>query len=248
MKSTTLRLYIEKYYNDLQLFLDDYEDNNESLFLKNEYVYYYDYFNILMSISSLYNNKKKESQLNSSNPCYVCDKLKDINIDAYNKVFTNNLSSNLSIGNVDEIKLDNLIKSAKEIIDFIAIKQNRPQNHKIIYKDYFSQNKHESVSNKQTDIKEINPYPKIFKDFKSYTIFKNLLDEFGDTSENLANYSFIFHKMTYQGLIHHDLKQQSYYDFLSEFDIFIDRIKSLKDIGKMQLRESIYVKVKDTVS
>ena len=89
---------------------------------------------------------------------------------------------------------------------------------------------------------------KIFKDFKSYTIFKNLLDEFGDTIENLANYSFIFHKMTYQGLIHHDLKQQSYYDFLSEFDIFIDRIKPLKNIGKIQLRESIYLKVKNTVS
>lgn len=89
-----------------------------------------------------------------------------------------------------------------------------------------------------------NPYPKIFKNYKSYTIFKCLLDEFGNTKENLSNYSFVFHKMTYEGLIHSDLKQQTYFSFLSEFDISIDRIKPLGDIGKIPFRESIYSKSK----
>ena len=91
---------------------------------------------------------------------------------------------------------------------------------------------------------EINPYPKIFKNYKAFTIFKNLLDEFSDTKENLSNYSFVFHKMTYEDLIHFDLKQQSYFDFLDRFDINISRIKPLGDIGKIALRESIYAKAK----
>ncbi len=89
-----------------------------------------------------------------------------------------------------------------------------------------------------------NPYPKIFKNHKAYTIFKNLLDEFGNTKENLSNYSFIFHKMTYEDLIHYDLKQKSYFDFLGQFDISISRIKSMNEIGKIAFRESIYFKAK----
>jgi hypothetical protein len=89
-----------------------------------------------------------------------------------------------------------------------------------------------------------NPYPKIFKDYPAYIIFLNLFNEFGDTKENLVNYSFIFYKMTYEDLIHSDLKQQSYFSFLSEFDISIDRIKPYATIGKIEFRESIYTKVK----
>jgi hypothetical protein len=90
----------------------------------------------------------------------------------------------------------------------------------------------------------VNPYPKIFKDYKSYTIFKNLLDEFGNTKENLSNYSFVFHKMTHEDLIHCDLKQQAYFSFLDGFDISISRIKPSGDIGKILFRESIYAKAK----
>ena len=89
-----------------------------------------------------------------------------------------------------------------------------------------------------------NPYPKIFKDFKAFTIFKNLQEEFSNTKENLSNYSFVFHKMTYEDLIHFDLKQQSYFDLLDKFDININRIKPLCDIGKIAFRESIYTKAK----
>ena len=91
---------------------------------------------------------------------------------------------------------------------------------------------------------EKNPYPKVFKDYRAFTIFNNLLNEFGNTAENLSNYSFVFHKMTYEDLIHFDVKQQSFFDVLDKFDITISRIKPLSDIGKIAYRESIYAKAK----
>jgi hypothetical protein len=94
---------------------------------------------------------------------------------------------------------------------------------------------------------EINPYPRIFKDNKAYSLFEKLIGEFGNTKENLSNYSFVFHKMTYAGLIHFDLLQKTYFDMLSEFDISIDRIKPKGEIGKVSLRESIYSRVKQTL-
>jgi hypothetical protein len=87
-------------------------------------------------------------------------------------------------------------------------------------------------------------YPRIFKDKNAFKLFEALMVEFGNTEQNLVNYSFVFHKMTYDGLIHPDLKQQSYYQLLNKFDIFIDKIKSLGEIGKKPLRESIYSKLK----
>jgi hypothetical protein len=90
-------------------------------------------------------------------------------------------------------------------------------------------------------------YPKIFKDKNAFNIFKALMTEFGNTGQNLANYSFIYHKMTYDGLIHSDIKQQAYYDFLGKFDISIDKIKSIGEIGKISFRESIYSTAKEIV-
>ena len=92
-----------------------------------------------------------------------------------------------------------------------------------------------------------NPYPRIFKDANAYTIFKNLLEEFRNTNENLANYSFVYHKMKYDGLIHFDLLDKTFTDMLLDFDINIDRIKSQKYIGKIAYRESIYSKAKQSI-
>lgn len=103
------------------------------------------------------------------------------------------------------------------------------------------------VESKETESKltiEVNPYPRIFKDYYSYSVFKKLYDEFGNTKENLSNYSYVFYKMTYEGLIHFDLLQKTYIDMLSNFDIAIDRIKPKGEIGKIALRDSIYAKAK----
>jgi hypothetical protein len=93
-------------------------------------------------------------------------------------------------------------------------------------------------------ISEENPYPRVFKDYYSYCVFKKLYDEFGNKKECLSNYSFVFYKMTYDGLIHFDLLHKTYIEMLSNFDISIDRIKPKAEIGKLALRDSIYTRAK----
>lgn len=110
-------------------------------------------------------------------------------------------------------------------------------------------NKNPSIHNskrKESTQEHENPYPRIFKDYNAYLIFQNLLNEFGNTKENLSNYSYAFHKMTYEGLINYDILQKTYFNMLSEFDITIDRIKTESAIGKKAFRDSIYNKAKAT--
>lgn len=93
---------------------------------------------------------------------------------------------------------------------------------------------------KEQDEKQVNVYPRIFSSDIAYNKFLNLLNEFGNTKQNLSNYSYVFHKMTYEGLIFYDLLQKSYIEMLSNFDITIDKIKPKAEIGKIALRDSIY--------
>lgn len=129
------------------------------------------------------------------------------------------------------------VKFLKEI--FIHLNQKGDSIHNI---------KENVIDDGHSTFKEVNleqnPYPKIFKNHKAFTIFNKLLEDFGNTKENLSNYSFVFHKMTYEDLIHNDLKQKSYFDFLGDFDISITRIKPKTQLGKSDLRESIYNKAK----
>ena len=89
-----------------------------------------------------------------------------------------------------------------------------------------------------------NPYPRIFKNPMAYSIFKNLLHEFGISKDALANYSFVYHRMKKDELIYDDFQKLQFTYFLLDFNIKIDRIKRLEDIGKIALRESIYIKAK----
>ena len=101
------------------------------------------------------------------------------------------------------------------------------------------------VKSKETESKlpsEENPYPRIFTSINAYYKFKNLLDEFGNGAENVANYSFVFHKMKRDRLIFDDYQQTQFIYFLLDFDINISRIKPKSQLGKTELRESIYNK------
>jgi hypothetical protein len=91
--------------------------------------------------------------------------------------------------------------------------------------------------------KEQNPHPRIFTSFEAYTKFKNLLDEFGNTKENLANYSFVFHRMKRDKLIFDDYQQTQFIYFLLDFDINISRIKPKSQLGNNDLREGIYNRI-----
>lgn len=91
---------------------------------------------------------------------------------------------------------------------------------------------------------EANPYPRIFTSPKAFDKFKKLLDEFGNGDENLANYSFVYHRMVKDKFIYEDYKQTEFMYFLLNFDINIKRIKPKTQLGKTDLRESIYNSVK----
>ena len=58
------------------------------------------------------------------------------------------------------------------------------------------------------------------------------------------NYSFVFHRMKRDGLIYDDFQKLQFTYFLLKFEINIDRIKPMKEIGKLEYRESIYMKTK----
>lgn len=94
-----------------------------------------------------------------------------------------------------------------------------------------------------TEIISENPYPRIFTSTKAFNKFKNLYDEFAKSNQDLANYSFVFHRMKKDNLIYKDLKQLEFIDFLSSFEIHLDRLKPISQLGNNDLRESIYNKV-----
>ena len=74
-------------------------------------------------------------------------------------------------------------------------------------------------------------------------VYKDYLKLVCNTKENLANYSFVFHRMKRDGLIYDDFQKLQFTYFLLKFEINIDRIKSMKEIGKLEYRESIYNRV-----
>jgi hypothetical protein len=93
------------------------------------------------------------------------------------------------------------------------------------------------------ETKPTNPYPRIFTSIKAFEKFQNLLDEFGNGSENLANYSFVFHRMKRDKLIFDDFQQTQFVFFLLDFDINISRIKPKSQLGNNDLREGIYNRI-----
>lgn len=169
--------------------------------------------------------------------CYDYDKSEFNNTDAYDNDDFNRDCNEIEYLACDRYEDFNFPEDEQQIkisiTDLIKPINNIPKVINIDFEDKLS-----------PLVDEQNPYPKIFKNHKAFAIFKILLEEFGNTKENLSNYSFVFHKMTYEDLIHNDLKQKSYYDFLSEFDISINRIKPLAEIGKIVLRDSVYDKSK----
>jgi hypothetical protein len=156
----------------------------------------------------------------------------------YNEVFKDIASyDNVKEGFVliDRKKLENYLKSVQLILNFISLELSPVKT----LNEFKSKIGDSLPSNSSEDY-----HPKIFKDRNAFRFFKSLMEEFGNTKQNLANYSFVFHKMTYEGLIHSDLKQKAYYAFLSEFDISIERITPEHKLGKKTFRESIYAKLK----
>jgi hypothetical protein len=106
-------------------------------------------------------------------------------------------------------------------------------------------------SNENNDIqtinnsKEENPEPLVFKSFKAFLVFEKYFERFPVSPQNLTNYSFLFHKMKQDKLIHEEAKQIAYFNFLSKYDIFIERIKPMTQIGNKNIKEQIYINCKE---
>ena len=131
-------------------------------------------------------------------------------------------------------KLDNHIVSLNHIIDFINNKIKNPKESNVL----------EEVIDYPVTVQSENPYPRIFKNYYAFEFIKKLIDEFGNTEYIVSNYSFVYHKMKEDKLIFEDVKQIEYFDFLAKYDIHINRIKSLNEIGKIPFRESIFASCK----
>lgn len=101
----------------------------------------------------------------------------------------------------------------------------------------------ESIDNTGNAEKEENPNPRIFTSIKAFKKFKNLYNEFAKSNQDLANYSFVFHRMKKDNLIYKDLKQLEFIDFLSSYEIHLDRLKPISQLGNNDLRESIYNRI-----
>lgn len=118
---------------------------------------------------------------------------------------------------------------------------------------YFDFDYHTAESAKQIlniDVQEVkinidvNLYPRIFTSNQAFFRFKKLLAEFGKTKHDLANYSFVYHRMVKDNLIFEDFQKLQFAYFLIDFDINIDRIKRFEEIGNLKFREDIYNKSK----
>lgn len=182
------------------------------------------YWELTAQISHDYDKSdfKNSKAYNNKAFCSVCNKIISIHWDRMEE-----FSSFLTQDEVEEQT------KKKSISDLIKTTTKRPEVINIEFKD------------KLNDlIDEENPYPRIFKNSKAFQVFKNLLDEFGTDKDNLANYSFVYHRMKKDELIYDDFQKLQFTYFLLNFNIKIDRIKRIGDIGKIELRESIYTKAK----
>ena len=166
---------------------------------------------------------------------YAYDKSEFENQDAYKNEDFNRDSNEISYiqwHRMEELcgktKLADYKFEMPSIVDII----NTPENINIDVEDNLS-----------VTIEE-NPFPRIFTSPKAFNKFKKLNEEFGDTKQNLSNYSFVYHRMVKDKFIFEDYKQKDFVFFLLDFDINIDRIKPKTQLGNNDFRESIYNSLK----
>jgi hypothetical protein len=94
-----------------------------------------------------------------------------------------------------------------------------------------------------------NECPKVFTSDYAFAVFLECFESFYHQEKNrLANFSFIFHYMKKDSLIHDDLKQSSYIDFIASKGVFLDRIKTLSNIGGLDYKKEIYYSNKDKIN
>jgi hypothetical protein len=171
---------------------------------------------------------------------YAYDKSEFENQDAYKNEDFNRDSNEIDY--IQSYRLQDLCGKMNledyqfELPSIIDIFNNTEVDNKNVQDD-IKINKLESTDNS-------NPYPRVFTSHKAFDKFKKLKEEFGNTKQDLSNYSFVYHRMVKDKLIYDDYKQTEFVFFLLDFDVNISRIKPKTRLGNNDLRESIYNSLK----
>lgn len=177
---------------------------------------------------------------NHHNPRTALVLLKDI-VD-----YTNDAIHKLnSLENTNTIQQDLISYFTKVYTDFIDNLTNR---YKIIYPEVF-ENKEEQKEQNQNDNETPNPHPRIFKNFKSYNLFSDLLLKFSIKEGRHTDFSFIYRQMQYDGYIDENVGDSEFRDwFNTNYDMCFEKTKTL-DVCKSAnngYRITIYDNVKQS--
>ncbi|WP_242133431.1 hypothetical protein [Aestuariivivens marinum] len=195
-----------------------------------------------MYLEYVKNRIENETWIQDSKKLTDLLKTLSINTDSLNFEHNKDLNDVLNLSFKELSQTENLGKFRDLHREYYCLLLNIERNKILKYLQSLNGEQSPELSSVQKD----NPYPRIFKSPKGFILFEKLKAEFGDTRENLKNYSFIFRRMVDDNLIFSNLKHQEFIEFLSTYDIHIDRINTLNDIGNIDYREHIYSSLKAT--
>lgn len=246
MLSSTRKDYEEKYDSRLSDHKKVYFENDATSFLELELSNYTKYYNSLIKISEYFKNKKAEDIKLSPTITEVISDLKNINEPVFDeiieiektKVITDKVT--LDSGFVDEMirgfipgrvkihyeKLDNLITSAKKILEFINNKLSSPQDLDVP-KDITDNGSSKKLEVLEPEEKLENPYPQVFSNTDAFILFERLHENYRTSKTSLADYSFIYRMMYDDGYILDSYKPQMFINWLSKhYQIELPKIKT----------------------
>lgn len=241
--TNTYDKYIESYKDRLTSYINKWVDNTATSFLEIELNKYNDYYSSLIKISDYFKNKStKDLRVDSASKDAISD-LKDINEPVFNEIFKIEKTKvvtdkvELNTGYVDEmirgfipgkieidlIKLENYITSAKKILGFINKKLKNPSA-LVIPENITDIESEDTVGTLE---KQINKYPQIFLNPKAYELFEKLHDTYKDTKTPIADYSFIYRVMYDDNYILDSFKPQMFINWLSKhYEIELSKVKT----------------------
>lgn len=231
----TIILNINSAFYRLEKFMEGSNPIYQSFLFYDAFTIFYNELNKIENITPINHNIRDGYQYFISQLYYAYDKSEFKNQGAYdNEDFNRDCNELFYINYLIsfESEIDDFYFKMPSIVDIVKPSNSAPEIINIDFEDKLS----------ITD--EENPYPRIFTSHKGFDQFKKLKEEFGNTKQNLSNYSFIYHRMVKDKLIFEDYKQTEFVFFLLDFDINISRIKPKTQLGNNDLRESIYNSLK----
>lgn len=115
-----------------------------------------------------------------------------------------------------------------KILNFIENKKKNFIQNNISIKDLV--NEHVDSINPE------NPYPQIFSNAKAFHLFDRLFEQFKDSKNQMADFSFIYRMMFNDGFILSHFKPQMFIDWIDAepYKISLDKIKTMGDCSTEQ--------------